>query len=71
MSELLVHRKQVTVGMPSDNEITITRPLPPDELQAVIRDAYKLDTSTAMLTQVRLFLFYTAVYNWGRALIMV
>ncbi|XP_055331267.1 probable phosphorylase b kinase regulatory subunit alpha [Paramacrobiotus metropolitanus] len=60
VSDLIVHQKQVTVGMPSDNEITITRPLPPDELQHLIRNAYKADSSTAMLTQE--LLMYLAMF---------
>lgn len=52
VSDLLVRQKQLTVGMPSDREITITRPLPPDDINTLLREAYGDDSSTAMLTQV-------------------
>lgn len=42
---------QVTVGMPPNNEYTITAPLPESELRTLIHEAYGDDESTAMLTQ--------------------
>ena len=40
------------MGLPPDREKIITRPLPPDELAAIIYDACGEDLSTASLTQV-------------------
>ncbi|KQS29914.1 uncharacterized protein Dere_GG19005, isoform G [Drosophila erecta] len=51
VTDLLVRQKQVTVGMPPNNEYTITAPLPEVELRQLIHDAYGDDESTAMLTQ--------------------
>ncbi|XP_034100239.1 probable phosphorylase b kinase regulatory subunit alpha isoform X8 [Drosophila albomicans] len=51
VTDLLVRQKQVTVGMPPNNEHTITAPLPEGELRQLIHDAYGDDESTAMLTQ--------------------
>ncbi|XP_037937638.1 probable phosphorylase b kinase regulatory subunit alpha isoform X3 [Teleopsis dalmanni] len=51
VTDLLVRQKQVTVGMPPNNEYTITAPLPEAELRQLIHDAYGDDESTAMLTQ--------------------
>ncbi|KPU74760.1 uncharacterized protein Dana_GF19112, isoform F [Drosophila ananassae] len=51
VTDLLVRQKQVTVGMPPNNEHTITAPLPEVELRQLIHDAYGDDESTAMLTQ--------------------
>lgn len=50
VSDILVRQKQITVGMANEAEKTISRPLPPMELVALIRDAYGEDSSTAMLT---------------------
>jgi phosphorylase kinase alpha/beta subunit len=52
VTDLLVRQKQVTVGMPPNHEITITGPLPENELRQIIHQAYGDDESTAMLTQV-------------------
>lgn len=51
VTDLLVRQKQVTVGMPPNNEYTITAPLPESELRQLIHEAYGDDESTAMLTQ--------------------
>ncbi|XP_077538850.1 putative phosphorylase b kinase regulatory subunit alpha [Haemaphysalis longicornis] len=51
VTDLLVRQKQVTVGMPPNNEEVITRPLSTKELKVIISRAHKGDTSTAMLTQ--------------------
>ena len=47
-----MRQKQLSVGLPPDREKIITRPLPPDELAAIIYDACGEDLSTASLTQV-------------------
>lgn len=47
-----VYYLKVTVGMPPNNEHTITAPLPENELRQVIHEAYGDDQSTAMLSQV-------------------
>jgi len=52
VTDLIVRQKQVTVGMPPNHEITITGPLPENELRQIIHQAYGDDESTAMLTQV-------------------
>ncbi|XP_055383024.1 probable phosphorylase b kinase regulatory subunit alpha isoform X3 [Condylostylus longicornis] len=51
VTDLLVRQKQVTIGMPPNNEFTITAPLPEAELRQMIHHAYGDDESTAMLTQ--------------------
>ncbi|KAK4317525.1 hypothetical protein Pmani_011373 [Petrolisthes manimaculis] len=51
MTDLLVRQKQVTVGLPPHNEVTITAPLPSSELRVLIHEAYGADETTAMLTQ--------------------
>lgn len=51
VTDLLVRQKQVTVGLPPHNEVTITAPLPSSELRVLIHEAYGADESTAMLTQ--------------------
>ncbi|KAM7350190.1 putative phosphorylase b kinase regulatory subunit alpha isoform 4-T4 [Cochliomyia hominivorax] len=51
VTDLLVRQKQVTVGMPPNNEFTITAPLPEADLRQLIHDTYGDDESTAMLTQ--------------------
>ncbi|CAB3225024.1 unnamed protein product [Arctia plantaginis] len=51
VTDLLVRQKQITVGMPPNNEHTITAPLPENELRQLIHQAYGDDESTAMLTQ--------------------
>lgn len=51
VTDLLVRQKQVTVGLPPHNEVTVTAPLPSSELRILIHEAYGADESTAMLTQ--------------------
>ncbi|XP_056637875.1 probable phosphorylase b kinase regulatory subunit alpha isoform X2 [Diorhabda carinulata] len=51
VTDLLVRQKQITVGMPPNNEHTITAPLPENDLRLLIHEAYGEDDSTAMLTQ--------------------
>ncbi|XP_055710189.1 probable phosphorylase b kinase regulatory subunit alpha isoform X2 [Phlebotomus papatasi] len=60
VTDLLVRQKQVTVGMPPNNEHTITAPLPEAELRQLIHEAYGDDESTAMLTQE--LLVYLAMF---------
>ncbi|XP_067012552.2 probable phosphorylase b kinase regulatory subunit alpha isoform X2 [Anabrus simplex] len=60
VTDLLVHQKQVTIGMPPSNEHTITAPLPEAELRQLIHQAYGDDESTAMLTQE--LLVYLAMF---------
>ncbi|KAL1436641.1 hypothetical protein MTO96_049539 [Rhipicephalus appendiculatus] len=51
VTDLLVRQKQVTVGMPPNNEEVITRPLSTKDLCTIIMRVHKGDQSTAMLTQ--------------------
>ncbi|KAL7293816.1 hypothetical protein TKK_0012875 [Trichogramma kaykai] len=60
VTDLLVRQKQVTVGMPPQNEHTIVAPLPENELRSLIHQAYGDDESTAMLTQE--LLVYLAMF---------
>ncbi|KAJ8912271.1 hypothetical protein NQ315_008318 [Exocentrus adspersus] len=60
VTDLLVHQKQITVGMPPNNEHTITAPLPESDLRLLIHEAYGEDDSTAMLTQE--LLVYLAMF---------
>ncbi|XP_066948048.1 probable phosphorylase b kinase regulatory subunit alpha isoform X12 [Macrobrachium rosenbergii] len=60
VTDLLVRQKQVTVGLPPHNEVTITAPLPASELRVLIHRAYGADESTAMLTQE--LLVYLAMF---------
>lgn len=40
VTDLLVRQKQITVGMPPNNEHTITAPLPEGDLRLLIHEAY-------------------------------
>ncbi|KAK4887210.1 hypothetical protein RN001_003481 [Aquatica leii] len=60
VTDLLVRQKQITVGMPPNNEHTITAPLPETDLRLLIHEAYGEDDSTAMLTQE--LLVYLAMF---------
>ncbi|XP_050362839.1 probable phosphorylase b kinase regulatory subunit alpha isoform X2 [Nymphalis io] len=60
VTDLLVRQKQITVGMPPNNEHTIIAPLPENELRHLIHVAYGDDESTAMLTQE--LLVYLAMF---------
>ncbi|XP_045480269.1 probable phosphorylase b kinase regulatory subunit alpha isoform X4 [Harmonia axyridis] len=60
VTDLLVRQKQITVGMPPNNEHTITAPLPENDLRLLIHEAYGEDDSTAMLTQE--LLVYLAMF---------
>ncbi|CAH0561386.1 unnamed protein product [Brassicogethes aeneus] len=60
VTDLLVRQKQITVGMPPNNEHTITAPLPESDLRMLIHEAYGEDDSTAMLTQE--LLVYLAMF---------
>ncbi|KAM3967947.1 putative phosphorylase b kinase regulatory subunit alpha [Aphomia sociella] len=60
VTDLLVRQKQITVGMPPNNEHTVTAPLPENELRQLIHLAYGDDESTAMLTQE--LLVYLAMF---------
>uniref|UniRef100_A0A8C4HX72 Phosphorylase b kinase regulatory subunit n=1 Tax=Dicentrarchus labrax TaxID=13489 RepID=A0A8C4HX72_DICLA len=51
-SDLLAHQKHLTVGLPPEpREKTITAPIPPDQLAAVIDEASDSNISVAILTQ--------------------
>ncbi|XP_029164862.1 probable phosphorylase b kinase regulatory subunit alpha isoform X2 [Nylanderia fulva] len=60
VTDLLVRQKQITVGMPPNNEHTIVAPLPENELRTLIHQAYGDDESTAMLTEE--LLVYLAMF---------
>ncbi|GLV35729.1 uncharacterized protein CBL_01120 [Carabus blaptoides fortunei] len=60
VTDLLVRQKQITVGMPPNNEHTITGPVPETELRILIHEAYGEDDSTAMLSQE--LLVYLAMF---------
>ncbi|CAL1283132.1 unnamed protein product [Larinioides sclopetarius] len=60
VTDLLVRQKQITIGMPSICEETITRPIPSKDLIAIIHTAHGSDQSTAMLTQE--LLVYLAMF---------
>ncbi|CAM5075723.1 unnamed protein product [Natator depressus] len=60
-TDLLSHHKQLTVGLPPEpREKTITAPLPPEELSALIYEASGQDISIAVLTQE--MVVYLAMY---------
>nr|XP_054603435.1 phosphorylase b kinase regulatory subunit alpha, skeletal muscle isoform isoform X4 [Nothobranchius furzeri] len=51
-SDLLAHQKHLTVGLPPEpREKTITAPIPPDQLSALIDEASDNNISVAILTQ--------------------
>ncbi|XP_072232885.1 phosphorylase b kinase regulatory subunit alpha, skeletal muscle isoform isoform X3 [Leuresthes tenuis] len=51
-SDLLAHQKHLTVGLPPEpREKTITAPIPPDQLAALIDEASDNNVSVAILTQ--------------------
>ncbi|XP_030286761.1 phosphorylase b kinase regulatory subunit alpha, skeletal muscle isoform isoform X5 [Sparus aurata] len=51
-SDLLAHQKHLTVGLPPEpREKTITAPIPPDQLAALIDEASDSNISVAILTQ--------------------
>ncbi|KAM7377023.1 hypothetical protein PAMA_013691 [Pampus argenteus] len=51
-SDLLAHQKHLTVGLPPEpQEKTITAPIPPDQLAALIDEASNGNISVAILTQ--------------------
>ena len=51
LSDLIVRQKQVTVGLPPNNEIIISQPLGGSELRDIIAKASEGDMSAASLTQ--------------------
>ncbi|XP_053313294.1 phosphorylase b kinase regulatory subunit alpha, liver isoform isoform X2 [Spea bombifrons] len=60
-TDILSHQKQLTVGLPPEpREKTITDPLPPEELAALIYEASGQDISIAVLTQE--IMLYLAMY---------
>ncbi|BFZ24344.1 hypothetical protein BsWGS_27383 [Bradybaena similaris] len=60
VTDLLVRQKQLSVGLPPDNEIIIVSPLPPEELASIIFKACGSDYCVASLTQE--LLVYLAIY---------
>ncbi|XP_071368184.1 phosphorylase b kinase regulatory subunit alpha, skeletal muscle isoform isoform X2 [Centroberyx affinis] len=51
-SDLLAHQKHLTVGLPPEpREKTITAPIPPDQLAALIDEASESNMTVAILTQ--------------------
>ncbi|XP_026174044.1 phosphorylase b kinase regulatory subunit alpha, skeletal muscle isoform isoform X4 [Mastacembelus armatus] len=51
-SDLLAHQKHLTIGLPPEpREKTITAPIPPDQLAALIDEASDNNISVAILTQ--------------------
>ncbi|CAI9532540.1 unnamed protein product [Staurois parvus] len=60
-TDILSHQKQLTVGLPPEpREKTITAPLPPEELAALVYEASGQDISIAVLTQE--IMLYLAMY---------
>ncbi|KAE8622553.1 hypothetical protein XENTR_v10005282 [Xenopus tropicalis] len=60
-TDILSHHKQLTVGLPPEpREKTITAPLPPEQLAALIYEASGQDISIAVLTQE--IMLYLAMY---------
>ncbi|KAK6641154.1 hypothetical protein RUM44_012863 [Polyplax serrata] len=51
ITDLVVRQKQVTIGMPPNDEHTITGAIPDIELRHLIHQAYGDDRSSSMLTQ--------------------
>jgi len=51
LTDLIVRQKQVTVGLPPNQEVIISRPLGAMELRDLISSAHKGDISTSALTQ--------------------
>jgi len=51
LTDLIVRQKQVTVGLPPNHEIIISRPLGAMELRDLISSAHQADISTSALTQ--------------------
>eukprot|EP00092_Neocalanus_flemingeri_P040364 GFUD01043962.1.p1 GENE.GFUD01043962.1~~GFUD01043962.1.p1 ORF type:complete len:1237 (+),score=200.38 GFUD01043962.1:169-3879(+) len=60
LTDLIVRQKQVTVGLPPDNEIIISQPLGGSELRDLISKASEGDMSAATLTQE--ILIYLAMF---------
>lgn len=51
LTDLLVRQKQVTIGLPPNNEVIISQPLGSQELRDLIAEASQGDMSAASLTQ--------------------
>merc|ERR1719228_2358720 len=60
LTDLIVRQKQVTVGMPPNNEVIISRPLGAIELRELIARVHHGDISTSALTQE--ILVYLAMF---------
>ena len=60
LTDLIVRQKQVTVGLPHQQEVIISRPLGAMELRDLILRAHQGDISTAALTQE--ILIYLAIF---------
>ncbi|CAG5117195.1 unnamed protein product [Candidula unifasciata] len=60
VTDLLVRQKQLSVGLPPDNEVIIESPQRPDDLASLIFKACGSDYSVASLTQE--LLVYLAIY---------
>lgn len=57
-TDLLVRQKQVTVGMPPNNEYTITAPLPEPELRQLIHEVIMLVFSKIRWkNKIKIFIF--------------
>ena len=60
LTDLIVRQKQVTVGLPPNKEVIISRPLGARELRDLISMAHQEDISTSALTQE--ILIYLAMF---------
>merc|ERR1719319_909604 len=60
VTDLIVRQKQVTVGLPPDREVIISRPLGATELRSIISRAHAGDISTSALSQE--ILIYLAMF---------
>lgn len=54
ITDLLVRQKQVTVGMPPNNEFTITAPLPEADLRQLIHEVSNIENIIEFDKQSRL-----------------
>lgn len=59
VTHLLVHQKQITVGLPSKNEEAITIPKTKEELHQIFKRAYSDDPNSYALSQVKMYHFFS------------